>query len=69
MIIIMIFIIKICFIKNFDLNKILNLKINLGRVLLIIYSSKCFYFLFIGVMGDCLFYCLIKNLILLIVED
>lgn len=43
-IITMIFIIKTCFIKNFDLYKTLNSKTNPGRASLTTHSSKCPYF-------------------------
>lgn len=68
-IITMIFIIKTCFIKNFDLYKTLNSKTNPGRASLTTHSSKCPYFSSTGVMGDRPLHCSIKNPILLTVED
>lgn len=65
----MIFIIKTCFIKNFDLYKTLNSKTNPGRASLTTHSSKCPYFSSTGVMGDRPLHCSIKNPILLTVED
>lgn len=61
----MIFIIKTCFIKNFDLYKTLNSKTNPDRASLTTHP----YFSSTGVMGDRPLHCSIKNPILLTVED